>query len=75
MNAKEFFESSRVPFYFPKDDDTWIDCQGGKIRVHWLGNRWVVLAKGQRAVYPDERELRGTVSELVVALGGLARGG
>jgi hypothetical protein len=73
MKAKELFESSRIPFWFPKERDTWIDCNDGKVRIHWLGNRWVVLATRQRAMYPDERELRGIVSELVVQLGGLAR--
>jgi len=73
MKAKEFFESSRVPYWFSKEDDTWINCVQGSIRVHWLGSRWVVLPQGQRSVYPDERELRSVVSELVAELGGLAR--
>lgn len=73
MNAKQLFESSRVPFWFPKDRDTWIKCNEGSIRIRWLGNRWIVLGKGERSIYPDERELRGVVSELVVTLGGLAR--
>jgi hypothetical protein len=73
MKAKELFESSRVPYWFPKDNDTWIECNEGKIRVHWLGNRWIVLAKDQRTEYPDERDLRGVVAEMVVKLGGLLR--
>ena len=73
MSAKRLFESSRIPFYFPKDRDTWIDCEAGKILVRWLGRRWVVQPKHHRAIYPDEYELRDIVSEYVVALGGLRR--
>ena len=73
MKAKELFETSRVPYWFSKEGDTWIDCVEGKVRVRWLGNRWIVLAKHQRAEYPDERDLRGIVAEMVVKLGGLLR--
>lgn len=62
-----------MPYWFSKQGDTWIDCNEGKVRVRWLGNRWVVLATNQRSEYPDERDLRGVVAELVVKLGGLER--
>ena len=73
MKAKELFESSRIPFWFSKERDTWINCNDGNIRVHWLGDRWIVLATRERTIYTEDRDLRYVVSELAVKLGGLKR--
>jgi len=71
MKAKQLFESSRVPSFFPKNEDTWVRCNDGSILVRWMGSRWLVLARNQRTIYSDDRDLRGIVLGLVDVLGGL----
>lgn len=73
MKAKELFEGSRIPFWFSKEHDTWINCMDGNIRVRWLGDRWIVLATRERTIYTEDRDLRHVLSELSVKLGGLKR--